>query len=167
MNTTIGVLLMTVVALATTSCSQFGRDESAGVCGSADNNHICAVPFEEIYAHRDAFTERNVRLEGVLAVGVRPEPPGAEIPVMLLFPSMERAKICNPEFAIELVTESSEIENELRSASRGFVSVAGRLQPSTKGHWSKMEITTPPALINSEKGNFQCMAGPPPPPPEP
>jgi len=167
MSAIIGYLLIAATALATASCDRMEPQGASGICASVGANHVCAVPFEAIYAQREVLTDRAIRLDGVLVVGVRPEPPGSQTPVMLLFPSMERARICNPEFAIELVPSSEEIANELRNASGGFVSVAGRLQPSTKGHWSQMEITTPPALVNSEKGNFQCMAAPPPPPPEP
>lgn len=167
MNIMIGTLLIATVVLATPSCARIDHHQADDICGSTDASHVCTVPFEAIYSHREVLANRNVRLEGVLVVGIRPEPPGSEIPVMLLFSSMERARICNPELAIELVTASAEIANELKNASGGFVSVTGRLQPSAKGHWGQMEITVPPALVNSEKGNFQCMTTPPPPPPEP
>lgn len=167
MSTMMRASLIAVVTLAATSCAQVDRHEPAGICGSTEQNHVCALPFEVTYSHREALTNRNVRLEGVLVVGVRPEPPGSENPVMLLFPSMERARICSPEFAIELVTASAEITSELRDASGGVVSVAGRLEPSEKGHWSQLEVADSPALISSERGGFQCMTLPPPPPPEP
>lgn len=163
----IRALLVAATALATASCDRMEPHGVSGICASASADHVCAVPFEAIYSQREVLTNRAIRLDGVLVVGIRPEPPGSETPVMLLFPSMERARICNPEFAVELMPSSKEIANELRNASGGFVSVAGRLQPSSKGHWRQMEIKVPPALINSEKGDFQCMAAPPPPPPEP
>lgn len=161
------VLLTAVAVIAAASCDQTPPHGASGICADAKADYICAVPFEAIYSEREALTDRSIRLDGVLVVGLRPEPPGSEVPVMLLFPSIERAKICNAQFAIELVPSSAEIAIALRSADGGFVSVAGPLHPSRKGHWGEMKIKVAPALIGGEKRKFECMTTPPPPPPEP
>jgi hypothetical protein len=162
MNAPMISILVVAVALVTSSCGQTGRQESVSVCENAGADHVCAVPFEVVYSGREALIGRNVRLEGVLVVGVRPEPLGSEIPVMLLFPSMERARICNPKFAIELVPAVSGVANELRDANGGIVSVAGRLTSSAKGHWGELKVEARPALVFSEKSDIRCMTPPPP-----
>ena len=154
-------IFVVIAALAASACSQNGRQELAGVCEHAGANHVCDVPFEVVYSGREALIGRNVRLEGVLVVGVRPEPPGSEVPVMLLFPSMERAKICHPKFAIELMPAVGGVANDLRDAKGGIVSVAGRLTSSAKGHWGELKVEARPALIFSDKSDIRCMTPPP------
>lgn len=165
MSRVIQLLLLPVIILAA-SC-QHDKRGLDDVCGSGEAQHVCAVPFEVAYAHRGALIDRNIRLEGVLVAGVRPEPPGSKAPVVLLFPSTERARICNPGFAIELVSASSEIASQLVDAGGGLVSVAGRLKRSEKDHWAELEVMTAPALISSDREDFDCMSAPPPPLPEP
>jgi len=155
-----------LLALVTASCDAMEPQGVSGICAGVSPEHVCAVPFEAIYSQREVLTNRDVRLDGVLVAGIRPEPPGSETPVILLFSSMERAKICNPEFAIELIPSSEEMANELRSANGRFVSVSGQLQPSAKNHWAQIKVILSHTLISSEKGEFECMAAPPPPPPE-
>lgn len=149
------------------SCHRYDPREGTGICDGTEADHVCSVPFEALYFDREHLTNRNVRLQGVLIVGTRPEPPGSEEPVMLLFPSMERASVCNPQLALELLPASARIAAELRDAHGTYISLAGTLQPSKRGHWSQMEITTSVSPSNSAKGEFYCMSVPPPPPPEP
>lgn len=157
-------LLVVIIVLATTiSCDRVGSNANSGVCASTNVEHVCTVPFEAVYSQRETLFNRSIRLDGVVVVGVRPEPPGSKTPVILLFPSIERARICNSKLAIELVPFSKEIDNALKNANGEFVSVAGLLRQSSKGNWSQMEVTTLPALISSEKYDFQCMTSAPPP----
>lgn len=167
MKNLVGIALMLLASLPTASCQRYDYREKAGICDGAEADHVCLVPFEALYFDREHLMGRNVRLEGVLIVGATPEPPGSEEPVMLLFPSMERASICNPQLALELLPASAGIVAELRDAHGTYISATGRLQPSKRGHWSEMQITRPVSPISSAKGDFYCMSVPPPPPPEP
>lgn len=158
-------LLLLAALFAAVSCQQVNGRE-ADVCKGTDKTHVCSVPFEVVFSDREALIGRNVELQGVLVVGTRPEPPGSQTPVMLLFSSTERAKICSPEFAIELVA-SKEVVRELENINGSTVSVAGQLKLSPRGHWSQLDVVTAPTLLHGEKGRFECMTAPPPPPPEP
>lgn len=166
MNVMIGTFLIAAMGLAT-ACERFENDGSTDICEGVDTKHVCALPFEAVYSYRQVLVDRDIRLDGALVIGIRPEPPGSQTPVMLLFPSMERARICNPAFAIELLTTSDEIVNELREANGGFVSVAGRLQPSSRGHWSQLDVAVSPISLSSERWDLNCMSVLPPMLPEP
>jgi hypothetical protein len=161
-----GALLIAAVILATASCGKTRANNDSDICATEDQNHVCVAPFAALYSHRQALVGRNIRVEGVVVVGVRPEPPGSSIPVVLLFPSAERARLCNPELAVELVA-SRDLADELSVVSGGFVSVAGKLQLSQKGHWSELVVTAAPSLLGGERGEFACMKAAPPAPPEP
>lgn len=163
MRTMMGGLLIAATALAAVSCFRMAPHGAPDICSNVSAGHVCAVPFEVMYAQRETLSGRLIRLDGVLVVGVRSEPPGSETTVALLFPSMERARMCNPEFAIELLASSKQVADDLRNASGRFVSVVGRSRPSPRGHWSQLEVMTPPALVSSEQEDFQCMTAPPPP----
>lgn len=161
------VSFMLLASFSTVSCQRHDNREIGGICDGTEAGHVCLVPFEALYFDRAHLAGRHLQLEGVLIVGTRPEPPGSEEPIMLLFPSMERAAICNPKLALELVPESANNAADLRDAHGTYISVTGRLQPSKKGLWSEMQLVRPVSPISSVKGEFYCISAPPPPPPEP
>lgn len=154
-----GVVLMAVI-MSVAACQ---RDEldAHDVCG-VDDDRVCHVPFEVVYSHRILMYERDVGLDGVLVVGVDLEPPGATKKMYLLFPSSQRARICNPVSAIRLVPASDEIADELSEAAGGMVSIVGRMKASNQGYWGEMLVSTEFTLIESDKEAFECMAAPPP-----
>lgn len=161
------VSFMLLVSFSTVSCQEYDNREVGGICDGAEAGYVCLVPFEALYFDRGYLEGHHLQLEGVLIVGTRPEAPGSEEPIMLLFPSMERAAICNPKLALELVPESANSAAELRDAHGTYISVTGRLQPSKRGAWSEMQLVRPVSPISSAKGEFSCMSVPPTPPPEP
>jgi hypothetical protein len=161
------IIVATTTLTLTPSCRNAGQDEIKALCGPPNGRHVCSVPFETIFSHREALIDHFVALEGVLVVGVRGEPPGSKVPVALLFSSADRATTCNPGFAVEIKNSSGKWPEELKNANGYFVTVAGQLKRSPAGHWLELEYSRPPVWVNGVRGNYSCMAPPPPMPPDP
>jgi hypothetical protein len=156
------VLSCTVVLLVS-AC----HSEQSKTC-SNNKSQICSIPFELLYVNRKSFANRDIELEGVLVAGQRSEPPGSNTPVILLFSSAERAQICNPEFAVNIVPRSEKIRLALNAASGNFVSVHGLLSTGTTTYWADMKVTAPAVSLGRPTNDFKsCMELPPPMPPEP
>jgi hypothetical protein len=161
----VGLLTTAIATALAVSCDRI--EDVPSICQKSDVSHVCLVPFEALYTQRDNLAGQLIRLDGVLVSGARSEPPGSELPVILLFPSVERAEMCNPGLAVELLTTSEKVLDGFRKADGGFVSVVGKLQQSHRGHWSQMQVVSAPTLISSEQHDLSCMKTPPPPKPEP
>ena len=163
MKMNLATLLVVLSVLPASSCSHSAVVENS--CAAGDGAGICHAPFEAIYSSREKLMNHNVRLDGVLIVGFRSDPPESQKLIALLFPSAERAQMCNPKFAIEVVANSDSLSDALEDYSGRFVSVAGRLTHGKFGAWARIELARPPALLSGEKIESSCMQTPPPTPP--
>jgi hypothetical protein len=124
--------------------------------------YICTVPFEVIYSDRDALEDRVISVDGVLGAGYQMEPPGSTEHLFVLFSSFERARVCNAKLAVELVSQSTEIDNRLQKYSGYIVTIQGKLHRSDSQAWAKLEVTEVGSPVVEEKQQISCM-GPRPP----
>ena len=157
--------IMVALLLSTASLSACREDDSpsAGAICAVKAHQVCEVPFEILYSHRESLLNRVVRLDGVLVVGARPEPLVTDAPVVLLFPSAERAEFCNQKFAVEVIVQDKGLLIELYRSGGAAVSIAGRLRPSTNGHLAEIEVAKAPSLLTGvDRMTGDCMRSPPP-----
>ena len=131
-------------------------------CDSSNPNHVCAVPFELIYANPHGLEGRYISLDGVVVVGSKTREIAKNQRLILLFGSSEKARICNKRLAIEIVPSSAEAAKELLFADGAIVSVVGRLSPGERGYWATLTVERPPAFITAPSAGFWCMKDPPP-----
>ena len=153
------------LVIALLLCSVGGCDNRKpvlnGPCDGLIPEHICSVPYELVYSNFHDLLGRLVRIEGVLIVGVRPEPPGSNTKVALLFPSVERAERCNASFAVEVVPSSDDDYERLQELHGSYVSIAGIFDNSNFGHWASIMILKDPSPEGAAKGAFErCLAVP-------
>jgi len=117
------------------------------VCKSYNKNHSCSLRFETIYAYRDFLIGANIYIEGILITKSNSLPKEESPPLMLLFPSTERAKMFDAISAIEIVLPPQEdmidasyqkIESQ---PNIRFTSVLGKfsLHPGGK-YWGRIEM---------------------------
>jgi len=115
------------------------------LCPDHDRNYTCNVRFETIYSYRNLLIGTNVRIEGILIIESNPPHEEEKLPLMLLFPSTERARIFNVRFAIELtpspLEHAANIDKDIARPSFRFTSVSGKFYPDPKErYWGRIEV---------------------------
>jgi hypothetical protein len=140
--------------------------KAADFCKEISGKKICDVPFEAVYSNRSDLIEKRISIDGVLLAGVGGE--FASVPTVLLFPSVEKAQVCDHAFAIEIVVDSKSLFDKLKISSGKIVNISGVLRRSGNGHWATLEITREPSILQERHELYPtCLKAPPPPPPPP
>lgn len=155
---------MAVVTLSLVAASCQPQSEDRYPCTDLEEPLVCTVPFEAIYSDRKELFDHLISLDGVLGVATDEEPPGSRVQVYLLFSTLERARLCRPQLAIELIPGSVEMEQEMKLNNGAFVSVEGILRPSQHGLWAELELVRDPMLMAVSREEIPCLSKPPPPP---
>jgi len=151
------------------------------VCGYGKEGALCKIPFDLVYTHRKSFVGRKIQLNGFLLAGSQFESSSSNESLILLFPSTERAEICEIRYAIEIFPDSDQMLNELIGLSGWVVSISGEFHRNLTGHywssgrfwsvsrhWGGIDVSSEPVRIfnNMENLSRNCLV-PPVPPPEP
>lgn len=157
-------LFLAVLGLCAISTSCNGADSNPErLCRNLNQNQICGLPFEAALLKRGELLGRNIRVAGFLVIGVESEPPGSSRPVMLLFPSLERANLCDLNSALELTDSTGKIYEKMKQNNGAGVSVAGKFDFSSGKYWAKIDMSSEPSLIfnNQNSSIDNCMMPPP------
>lgn len=164
-----GRCLIFTVLIILLLCGCVAQESLKDICPQSHRGIACELPFEVLYSHRPEVEGRLVSLDGILVLGIAPEPPGKNKVKVLLFPSSERARSCNFSTAVEVLVSSSKgLGLEPMQEGVGYaVNIAGELSSSAE-HWLAIEPVNDISLqyiIDSDVGS--CLVSPPPILPEP
>lgn len=133
----------------------------ASVCGKGlKPEHVCEIPFEVMYSHREELIGRLVSVTGVLVVGGTEEPPGVMTPRRFLFPSHERVDFCLAIDAVEISPNSESIDQELSDSNGRFVSLVGHVERSESGSWVGLRLSKGPVQRQGPEKKHLCLADP-------
>lgn len=164
------LLIALVFAAFLTSCSNDDWKAFYQICRFPPDNTalVCSVPFESIFSQPDLFVDKAISLDGVLVIGTKPDSPG--VPIILLFPSVERVAFCNHRFAIEIHSDSGDNMRDLKLYQGWLVNVAGTFERGADNsyYWGSINLLGPPTPLgqgtNAYGDVYRCMQPPPPPP---
>ena len=153
-------LSVLVIFLMCASC-QYSSRASQDICHVDDGVHVCHVPFEAIYVHREKLINRLVRLDGYLVARYSSAPVG-EVGggLFLLFSSREHAESCVSDLAVELDMSATQVHGPMEEIDGWMVSVVGRLEASEDRSWASLKVLAPPSIIGAQRHVFSCLRNP-------
>lgn len=153
------ILLLLAMLTTLLGCSADGKDRKLSAisdpCQSLGSNYVCEVQFERVYVNSELLAGRNIKLDGIIVVGM--DALGHE--EMAIFPSAERANLCNLIYALRLKSDDKAIVEEVRLSSGMHVQVAGKFNPGNARNdfWGEINLIRPPSLISGVKHDLSCL----------
>ena len=130
-----------------------------GFCPSLNPGHVCEVPIEALLADRGGPWTETLATTGVVVADNKFGPRSFKA---LLFPSAERARVCSPAGAIELVVTDRQLIDSIVDMSYSQVRVVGTPRASENGHWLAFDLAKAPVRLGDElEGARGCITSPP------